>query len=191
MSKNKQANKLLHLFLLATFLACFGTAKASQTKEKLYEENVYPQAYCLALNMYYETRGSNLADMAAVSDVVLNRVQDARYPNTICEVIYDAIMKERWETKQHKDLPDSERKYIPVRNQCQFSWYCDGKPDEPRNIALFNKSLELAYYMTKMKKYRGISEGATHYHATYVSPGWRKDFTRIGRIGSHIFYRWD
>ena len=40
-------------------------------------------------------------------------------------------------------------------------------------------------------KYRGITEGATHYHATYVNPKWAKDLTLIGRIGEHIFYRWE
>ena len=188
MSKNKQANKILHLLLLATFLACFGTAKASQTKEKLYEEYVYPQAYCLALNMYYETRGSNLADMAAVSDVVLNRVQDARYPNTICEVIYDAVMKERWETKQHKDLPDSERKYIPVRNQCQFSWFCDGKSDDPEDSKTWVQCLTLARDILQ-GAYGDITEGATHYHSIYVNPYWADSLNETVIINEHIFYK--
>jgi len=38
---------------------------------------------------------------------------------------------------------------------------------------------------------RGITEGATHYHADYVEPSWAKDFHLVGRIGVHIFYRWD
>ena len=40
------------------------------------------------------------------------------------------------------------------------------------------------------KKYRGITEGATHYHATYVSPNWAPELDLVGRIGTHIFYRW-
>ena len=39
--------------------------------------------------------------MAAVADVTLNRVKDTRYPNTVCEVVYQAIMKESWKTKQY------------------------------------------------------------------------------------------
>ena len=41
-------------------------------------EKLFPQVQCMALNIYYEARGSNLADQAAVADVVMNRVQDTR-----------------------------------------------------------------------------------------------------------------
>ena len=60
--------------------------------------DIYPdlieseEAHCLALNVYYETRSDNLAGMYAVSDVVLNRVRDTRYPNTICEVVYLSLI---------------------------------------------------------------------------------------------------
>jgi spore germination cell wall hydrolase CwlJ-like protein len=49
----------------------------------------------------------------------------------------------------------------------------------------------LAYYIVEEGKFRGITEGATHYHATYVSPRWAKDLHLVGRVGAHIFYRWD
>ena len=96
------------------------------------EFDIYPdlieseEAHCLALNVYYETRSDNLAGMYAVSDVVLNRVRDTRYPNTICEVVYQGPVRESWKTKKDPDLSDEERIYNPVRNMCQFSWYCDG-----------------------------------------------------------------
>jgi len=32
-------------------------------------------------------------------------------------------------------------------------------------------------------------EGATHYHADYVSPHWRKSMRLITKIDDHIFYR--
>ena len=132
--------------------------------------------------------------MAAVADVTLNRVKDTRYPNTVCEVVYQAIMKESWKTKQYLDLPESERKYIPVRNKCQFSWYCDGKSDDiPLGAENWVKAQMVAWEMMHNGTLRGISDGSTHYHATYVKPVWRKDIgmTLVGRIGSHIFYRWN
>jgi spore germination cell wall hydrolase CwlJ-like protein len=49
----------------------------------------------------------------------------------------------------------------------------------------------IASQLLEWGKYRGITEGATHYHATYVSPRWAKDLQQIGRLGAHIFYRWD
>ena len=82
---------------------------------------------CLALNMYHEARGQGTAGLFAVSAVVLNRVNDKRFPNSVCEVIYQGPTRESWKTRQHKDLPDSKRQYYPIKNKCQFSWYCDGK----------------------------------------------------------------
>ena len=52
-----------------------------------FNEGQFPEVQCMALNIYYETRNSSLADNYAVADVVLNRVEDTRYPNTICEVV--------------------------------------------------------------------------------------------------------
>lgn len=135
-----------------------------------------PQAWCLAQNIYYEARGSSLADSAAVSDVVLNRVQDTRYPNTICDVV-----------KQGEKLSNGQMK----RNRCQFSWYCDGKSDWPADSDSWIKAQELALSMILYGKYRGITEGATHYHAHYVNPRWARSFSLTGTIGEHKFYRWE
>jgi len=151
------------------------------------------QAICMALNIYYESRSDNLAGQYAVADVVLNRVQDSRYPNSVCEVVHQGPVRESWKTKQDPDLPESERKYNPIRHKCQFSWYCDGKSDDPRNETGWAQAQYVAGAIMYSGKYRGMTEGATHYHATYVKPKWRFDrgMNHIGRIGAHIFYRWD
>jgi spore germination cell wall hydrolase CwlJ-like protein len=36
-----------------------------------------------------------------------------------------------------------------------------------------------------------VTEGATHYHATYVRPAWARTKTKTVRINRHIFYRWE
>ena len=151
------------------------------------------QAICMALNIYYESRSDNVAGQYAVADVVLNRVQDSRYPNTVCDVIQQGPVKESWKTKQYPDLPDEERIYNPIRNMCQFSWYCDGKSDDPKDETGWAQAQYVAGAIMYSGKYRGITEGATQYHATYGRPKWRYDrgMNHIGRIGSHIFYRWD
>jgi spore germination cell wall hydrolase CwlJ-like protein len=140
------------------------------------EEQNSDSVECLAKNIYFESRGSNLADMAAVADVVLNRTKDRRYPETVCGVVYQARLA--------KDGS-------PLRNQCQFSWYCDGLAEKMHNQDKWELAQTIAYQMLHESKYRGISEGATHYHATYVKPYWTTDkgMTLVGRIGEHIFYR--
>ena len=154
----------------------------------------YPQEFCMAQNIFFEAGIDHHAGMSAVADVTLNRVNDGRYPSTVCEVVYDAVMKESWKTKQYPDLDDSERKYIPVRNKCQFSWFCDGKPDDvPLGSENWVRAQMVAWEIMHDGRFRGITEGATHYHATYVNPGWNKmkNLDLVGRIGKHIFYRWN
>lgn len=137
---------------------------------------------CLALNIYHEARGSIFVDRAAVTDVVLNRVQDTRYPNKVCDVVKQA--------KYSKWHLENSGKKVPIRHRCQFSWYCDGRSDYPHDKESWEHAKHIAYNMYYYDEYRGITEGATHYHATYVSPEWASHFQMIGRIGNHIYYRW-
>ena len=168
-------------FLLSLAGILFAVQANAGIRE-LYTSTSNPQEYCLALNIYHEARSSNLADQAAVADVVLNRVYDTRYPNTVCDVVYQARMRPSW-----KD----ETVMIPVRNQCQFSWYCDGKDDTPTDQDAWISAQQTAYFMMLDQRYRGITQGATHYHATYVDPEWNRDMNLIGRIGAHVYYRWE
>jgi N-acetylmuramoyl-L-alanine amidase len=143
----------------------------------LVQANEMEEIDCLAKNIYFEARSDSLAGQVAVADVTLNRVHSADYPNTICGVV-----------KQGRQ--DSNGNMI--RHQCQFSWYCDGKSDRIPNISTNDAwwaALDLASNMYFNNTYRGITEGCTHYHATYVSPAWARKLQLVGRIGSHVFYR--
>ena len=161
---------------MAFFLSTISTISSAAEAEGLFTAEDKPEMWCMALNIYYEARGSNRADRIAVSDVVLNRVKDTRYPNTICNVV-----------QQGMKHADGSMK----RNKCQFSWYCDGKSDWPTNMDAWVEAQQIAYNMVIHKDARGITEGATHYHATYVTPRWARDLQLVGRIGVHIFYRWE
>ena len=141
------------------------------------------EAVCLAKNMYYEARNQGLAGQLAVSLVVMNRVKDDRYPNTICEVVEQGPVRESWK---------KNGVFYPIRNRCQFSWYCDGKSDEPKEPTTYGRlldlSLDLVYDDLQVVDF---TEGATHYHADYVFPAWRKSKTKTVEIADHIFYRWE
>ncbi|MCP5081168.1 MAG: hypothetical protein GY948_05675 [Alphaproteobacteria bacterium] len=135
------------------------------------------QAHCLALAIYYEARGESEDGQIAVSQVILNRVDSKRYPNTICGVVYQNA---HW------------------RNRCQFSFACDGKPERPRNAKNWASSKTLARQMLcgpecsdellDPPASTGRMRHATHYHATYVRPGWSRRMRLVGRIGQHRFY---
>jgi len=161
--------------MVVTLMVLGFTAQAGQAKG-LFTAEDKPEMWCLAQNIYYEARGSNRADRMAVADVVINRVQHTYYPNTICGVV-----------QQGKQYASGAM----IRNRCQFSWYCDGKSDWPKDIDAWVEAQQIAYNMIAFQDARGITEGATHYHADYVKPSWAKDFHLVGRIGVHIFYRWD
>jgi spore germination cell wall hydrolase CwlJ-like protein len=122
---------------------------------------------CLALNIYFEARGEPEAGQLAVGHVVMNRVSSKRFPSTVCDVI--------------------QQGGAARRDRCQFSWWCDGRSDTPRNKRLWEKSAELA-----LNIYWGRSAdptaGALWYHADYVKPYWRTKLERGPKIGRHIFY---
>lgn len=163
-------------FLTALLLLIASSSLVYADTQELYTYEQRPETYCLAQNIYFEARGSTRADRIAVADVVINRVEDTRYPDTICEVV-------------RQGLQDSNGNMI--RHQCQFSWYCDGKSDVPADEELWIDAQQIAYNMVTHRDGRGLTEGATHYHATYVDPAWARDLQLVGRIGVHIFYRWE
>ena len=187
----------MRIAIMAAMIMTATTAFASSAStfknpqvEELYTEQNKPQLYCLAQNIYFEAKSEPLAGQYAVADVVLNRVNDTRYPNTICEVVKEGPIKESLKTKQDTTLSDDERIYYPRKNRCQFSWYCDGKPDTVRDQDAWRMAQIIAYKIVHADKMKGITEGATHYHADYVSPKWASKIQLVGSISTHIFYRW-
>ena len=137
---------------------------------------------CLALNTYHEAKNQSMIGQITTAQVVMNRVEDSRYPNTVCEVVKQGPTRPSW-----KD----PNKRIPVKHRCQFSWYCDGKSDIPKNRKAWKKAQDYAYLVLNNRIRIDVTEGATHYHATYVKPSWAKTKTRTTRIETHIFYRWE
>ena len=75
---------------------------------------------CLALNIYFEARNQPVMGQIGVSMVVLNRVNSTDYPDNVCDVIYQG---------KHSKITG-----MPFRHKCQFSWYCDGLTDTPKDV---------------------------------------------------------
>ena len=123
---------------------------------------------CLAEAIYFESVTEPLKGQAAVAQVVLNRVRNPTFPNTICGVVYQ---NEDW------------------RNRCQFSFACDRIPDRISNKTKFKVAKDIALAVTAGKIYLKEVGDSTHYHATYVRPNWGRSMYKVGRIGLHIFYR--
>lgn len=135
------------------------------------------EAFCLAQNMYFEAGNQPLAGKIAVSQVVINRTQHMNYPTNICGVVYQARWKENWKGNM-----------IPIRNRCQFSWFCDGKSDEPTDSVTWMESIKLAGFILN-GTYPDITEGALWYHTTRVDPYWNDYLESTVIINDHIFYK--
>lgn len=149
-------------------------------------KTIYPSAgeesiNCLALNIYHESRSDNFAGKLAVADVTINRVESNLFPNSICDVVKQTVIKVNWKGNK-----------VPVRNKCQFSWYCDGKSDDPFEEFAWEEAQSIAKLFLTSDKYKGVTEGATHYHTQKVNPDWVDDrgMQLVGVIGEHKFYRW-
>ena len=133
------------------------------------------QLTCLAVGIYHEARGEGNAGMAAVANVVINRVHDPRWPDTICEVLSEGPTL-KWDAN------------APLRDRCQFSFYCDGKSDVPKNQKSFAQAVRIAeeqWYSYGLSL--DITEGATYYHTTSIDPKW--PYKYILTINNHKFYK--
>jgi spore germination cell wall hydrolase CwlJ-like protein len=152
------------------------------------------ELHCMAQNIYFEANNQSKTGMIAVAQVTMNRVRDSRFPSTVCEVVFEGPIRESWKTRNNPDIADEDRIFYPIKNRCQFSWYCDGKADVipyPENNISWRKAQDVALEVMAFDRYSGIVEGATHYHADYVNPDWNKTITLVTKIDNHIFYRWD
>ena len=142
------------------------------------QEDKPMDVHCLAQNIYFESGNQPLVGKIAVANFVLNRVADKKFPDTICGVVYQT---KSWRTSW-------TGKKIPNYGQCQFSWFCDGKSDKPKDSKTWAKCLMIANDVID-GKYFDVTEGAMWYHTDYVNPYWNQHLNETVRVSDHIFYR--
>lgn len=122
---------------------------------------------CLSEALYFEARGETAAGLFAVAEVILNRVESARYPDSVCGVVKQGTGK---------------------RYACQFTYTCDGAPEHINNPAAFVRVGKVARAMLEGAP-RSLTKGALFYHTDAVAPNWSRKFDRTASIGVHHFYR--
>jgi spore germination cell wall hydrolase CwlJ-like protein len=148
-----------------------------------------PEFICLVENIYFESKGESMRGKIAVGVVTLNRVKDPRYPSTICEVVKQGPVRESWKTRQDSTLAADQRLYNPIRHRCQFSWWCDGYKERIKYDENWIDSVKAAK-SALTGKYDDLVDGATHYHAVYVTPEWANRLRFIVQIDNHKFYEY-
>ncbi|HHC30213.1 MAG TPA: cell wall hydrolase [Rhodobacterales bacterium] len=125
------------------------------------------QWQCLTEALYFEARGESAEGLFAVAEVILNRVDSPRYPGTVCDVVNQGTGK---------------------RHACQFSYTCDGRPEEVHDQSAWQRVGKVARAMLDGAP-RGLTDGALFYHTRSVTPSWARKFHRTASIGVHHFYR--
>lgn len=123
---------------------------------------------CLTAAIYYEARSQSDDGQRAVAQVVLNRVRDRAFPNSVCGVVYQGSTR---------------------ATGCQFSFTCDGSMAYRRNERAWDHARTIAGQALTGAVYAPVGS-ATFYHANYVSPWWASSMDKIATVGAHIFYRW-
>lgn len=126
------------------------------------------QQKCLAEAVYFEARSESLKGQAAIAQVVLNRVRNPAYPDTVCGVVYQNV---NW------------------YNRCQFSFACDGKKHRVTELRPWHTAEAVAKAVAAGQIWLADIGSSTHYHAVYVRPHWAGFMDKMQKIGSHIFYR--
>jgi len=145
-------------------------AQISYTREWLNNQPVASgnaEWECLTQALYFEARGESVAGQFAVAEVILNRVDSSRFPNTVCAVVNQGTGR---------------------RHQCQFSYTCDGKAEVVNEPAAYDNVGKIARALLDGAP-RNLTVGATYYHNQSVRPRWSRTFTRTASIDGHLFYR--
>ncbi|MFK0092240.1 cell wall hydrolase [Pseudomonas sp. NPDC090592] len=121
---------------------------------------------CLARTIYWEAKGADAEDMSAVASVVLNRLGHDGFPDTICGVVKQGV-----ETKA-----------------CQFSWWCDGRPDQVEEAQRYDVAKEIARKALN-QQLKDPTGGALYFHDRTVHPDWTKAYRKTAQTTHFLFYK--
>jgi len=156
---------------------------------------------CMAENIYFEGRAEPMMGKIAIGHVVMNRIEDKRFPGTVCDVVHQGPVRESWKTKKDPTLAKKDRIYYPRKNRCQFSWWCDGQKDIiwatymsgeviPENMTAWRDSIHVALFIMNGDYSNDPTDGAVFYYNPHIAnPNWGLIYTETAMIGNHRFMR--
>ena len=134
---------------------------------------------CLAHNMFFEARDQSRQGIIAVALVTINRVKSDRFPNSICEVV--------WQKRRSKKTG---------KMVAQFSWTLDDMSNDPKDYTQEQETLDFIHSIADtmlseqtLSNFYDFTKGANHYHTVYIKPVWIDDLFFIKRIDEHLMYK--
>jgi spore germination cell wall hydrolase CwlJ-like protein len=126
-----------------------------------------PEWACLTEALYFEARGESFRGISAVAEVIINRAQSKRFPNSVCGVISQGV---------------------GGKAGCQFSYKCDGRAEVYHEPSAYARVAKMAHLMLAGRLQK-VTDGALFYHSKAVRPKWSRKFLRTAQVGAHFFYR--
>lgn len=130
--------------------------------------NLREQA-CLAYDILFEAGNQPRLGQIAVAWVVVNRVKNSRWPDTVCSVI---------------------------REPHQFTWLNNPKHRQWFNTLTFPERYAAGYIEAWVEAGKVLRKlvpdptgGATFYHTLAIHPKWAYTMEETVVIGQHVFYR--
>jgi spore germination cell wall hydrolase CwlJ-like protein len=175
------ATKMLQVVLGAIVIGWI-LYTVTQTKFEILRNNILNQSEttitanertkqldCLTRNIYWEAASEPFEGKVAVAQVTMNRVDAGKFGNGVCGVI-------------------NQKNVVYEKVICQFSWVCETNHKTKPIYQKYWKESEEVAKKVLMENFRlpGLTD-ALYYHATYVSPNWKKQ--KVAQIGNHIFYK--
>jgi len=174
----------MKLKTVSTFVGAMFCVVPAFASPEITEEEA-KQRHCLAEAILFEAGNQPFVGKLAVGEVIMNRVKSNKYPNSICGVVHQGPINKWWKRVHNK--------IVPVKHKCQFSYYCDGRSDRTDRWAqtkTWEEVLNATIFMsTSLSANFNLTDGATHYHAKYVTPAWSKYLKHTVQIQDHVFYK--
>ena len=123
--------------VLALSASITATLQAESDPKQSEMQNLSKQQLeCLSKAAYFESKGESDAGMLAVIHTTLNRVKDARFPKTICGVVYQ---KSQYSWVKHNPKVKEKDQYERAKRLAQEA--VDGKHRDTSRGALYFNSL--------------------------------------------------
>ena len=122
---------------------------------------------CLYKTIYGEARSESPIGQELVATVILNRVENENYPNTICGVVKQKRQFSMWE---------DHNLYVTEKAFSQSTYSKEVLQAIDAGMRAIERERKL------------LPKTSLHYHADYVSPKWSKSMNRYAQADSHIFY---
>jgi N-acetylmuramoyl-L-alanine amidase len=119
---------------------------------------------CLALNVFYEARGTTVIDREAVAAVALNRAEKEH--RSVCKVIEEPR---------------------------QFSWTAHHsltvpKIKNPLEKKAWSTAITTARRVMYSRRSRRVFANVMYYHTRYVHPRWSNHYRVAFATNAHIYY---